>query len=57
MNAPHPRRRFLGILAASAALVGPGSLRAALRNPGPWPEPVTWNGIALGADATNSSAV
>ena len=52
MNTPRvPRRRFLGILAASAALVGPGPLRAALRDAGPWPEPVTWNGIALGADA------
>lgn len=53
MNTPHlpRRRRFLGILAASAALVGPGTLRAALRTPGPWPEPVTWSGIALGADA------
>lgn len=52
MNTPQiPRRRFLGILAASAALVGPSTLHAALRTPGSWPEPVTWNGIALGADA------
>ncbi|MGB3277163.1 MAG: FAD:protein FMN transferase [Castellaniella sp.] len=46
-----PRRRFLGILAASAALVGPGSLRAALNTSGDLPEPVTWRGVALGADA------
>lgn len=46
-----PRRRFLGIFAASAALIGPGPLRAALRDSGPWPEPVTWSGVALGADA------
>ncbi|MGB3426104.1 MAG: FAD:protein FMN transferase [Castellaniella sp.] len=46
-----PRRRFLGILAASAALVGPGSLRAALNTSGALPEPVTWRGVALGADA------
>ena len=52
MTAPHmPRRRFLGLVAASAALVGPGSLQAALQNPGNLPEPVIWNGIALGADA------
>lgn len=52
MNTPRVhRRRFLGIFAASAALIGPGPLRAALRDAGPWPEPVTWNGIALGADA------
>ncbi len=53
MNTPHlpRRRRFLGILAASAALAGPGSLRAALRDPAALPEPVVWNGIALGADA------
>ncbi|GAA0781353.1 FAD:protein FMN transferase [Castellaniella ginsengisoli] len=46
-----PRRRFLGILAASAALMGPGPLRAALRDSGALPEPVVWRGVALGADA------
>ncbi|CDM25104.1 Nitrous oxide reductase maturation periplasmic protein NosX [Castellaniella defragrans 65Phen] len=53
MNTPllPRRRRFLGILAASAALVGPGPLRAALRDPAALPEPVVWNGVALGADA------
>ena len=45
------RRRFLGIVAASATLMGPGTLHAALRRPSDWPEPVVWSGIALGADA------
>lgn len=49
---PHPsRRRFLGIAAASAALLGTTPLHAALRHPGDLPEPVRWAGIALGADA------
>ena len=43
------RRRFLGILATSSALLSTAPLQAALRNP-PL-EPVTWRGIALGADA------
>src|SRR5690606_32201568 len=46
-----PRRRFLGILAASAALVSPGMLRAAMRGSATLPEPVFWNGVALGANA------
>ncbi|MFA5662527.1 FAD:protein FMN transferase [Castellaniella sp.] len=41
------RRRFLGILAASSALLGTAPLHAALRIP----EPVIWRGVALGADA------
>ncbi|WP_298015268.1 FAD:protein FMN transferase [uncultured Castellaniella sp.] len=45
------RRRFLGITAASAALLGASPLRAALSRPGELPEPVVWRGIALGADA------
>jgi thiamine biosynthesis lipoprotein len=45
------RRRFLGILAVSATLLGPVSLRAAARNRTGWPEPVVWRGVALGADA------
>ncbi len=50
-QAPGGRRRFLGILAASAALLGPTTLSAALRSPKDLPEPVIWRGIALGADA------
>ncbi|WP_417250908.1 FAD:protein FMN transferase [Castellaniella sp.] len=45
------RRRFLGILAASATLLGTTPLNAALRSPQGLPQPVTWRGIALGADA------
>lgn len=50
MNRP-TRRRFLGIVAASAALLGPATLSAALRTSRDLPQPVTWRGIALGADA------
>ncbi|WP_323017247.1 FAD:protein FMN transferase [Castellaniella sp.] len=45
------RRRFLGIAAASAALLGASPLRAAIPHIKELPEPVTWRGIALGADA------
>uniref|UniRef100_UPI0033401269 FAD:protein FMN transferase n=1 Tax=Castellaniella defragrans TaxID=75697 RepID=UPI0033401269 len=52
MNTPRlPRRRFLSILAASAALAGPGAVRAALNAPAAQIKPVVWTGIALGADA------
>ena len=49
---PLTRRRFIGIIAASAALTGPGAaLRAATGPAAARPEPVVWTGIALGADA------
>ncbi len=45
-HAPATRRRFIRILAASGAALAAGPLAAAVRS-----EPVTWSGIALGADA------
>ncbi|MFT0531254.1 FAD:protein FMN transferase [Castellaniella hirudinis] len=45
------RRRFLGIAAASAALLGTTPLHAALRHAAELPSLTTWRGIALGADA------
>ncbi|CAM5778540.1 FAD:protein FMN transferase [Castellaniella caeni] len=45
------RQRFLGITAASAALLGSTPLHAALSRPDALPEPVVWRGVALGADA------
>lgn len=50
-HSPLPRRRFLGIFAASAALLGPTSLWAALKQQDTLPDPVVWRGVALGADA------
>jgi len=57
MNAPdRARRRFIGITAAASALaLTPGLLRpagAAPRTQAPAaPEPLSWRGVALGADA------
>nr|WP_322997220.1 FAD:protein FMN transferase [Castellaniella sp.] len=45
------RRRFLGIAAASAALLGSTPLYAALQRPDDLPSLTTWHGIALGANA------
>ncbi|MGB6242612.1 MAG: FAD:protein FMN transferase [Castellaniella sp.] len=45
------RRRFLGIVAASATLLGSSPLRAAMTHPTDLPPPAVWRGIALGADA------
>lgn len=45
------RRRFLGIVAASAGLLGASPLRAAIPHARDLPDPVVWRGIALGADA------
>ena len=45
-----PRRRFIGIIAASSALaLSPGALRKAAASA--QPAPVIWRGTALGADA------
>lgn len=46
-----PRRRFLGIVATSAALLGSTPLWAALKQQDALPDPVIWRGVALGADA------
>lgn len=57
MSTPLPaRRRFIGITAAAAALsLTPGALRLAHAATRPQPaqhiDPVTWRGVALGADA------
>lgn len=46
-----PRRRFIGIMAATSALaLTPWAWRRAAASSQP-PAPVTWSGIALGADA------
>lgn len=46
------RRRFIGICAAASGLsIVPGVLRSALAMPSPALEPVSWSGVALGADA------
>lgn len=48
----HSRRRFIGIVAAASGLgMLPAALRQASASSMPAPPPVTWRGVALGADA------